>query len=458
MKHQTTDLPVARRDNGTLKYLQENTLCLLSTCSKTLDWRIRHERLPIPTSRFLVQQTRATDESSKSRSYRFNSEQIANDQTPITMTLAEQHNSTLSSFYNLPVELLLNIADFLPLVPTLIMQRVCSKFRYHLYKSSQVPPEKKHSTLRRLETFQFNYMLRRDKELILQKEYTLACGTAPKKIRSARVSCSGCRKTHCSNSFSKVELRRPAITRLCKGLSGQVFLCEHYSFSTLCLLRGSREMRGSILTCSREHRSYPIVSYAAVGYRNRGWPIMEIDKSGATYINRSVLIADIASDVLATRESLSLALRELDVYICPHLKSSDPRLFDGKMFSAECSYTIVSPSGTITRNCPCQYLPPSRLRDEKATCLPWASCLESGCKTRYCFRRVSKHQYSTRNLQGIFFQVSSVLIGDPTHSSWQAQTIHSNDETHVTSSLDCGCRLECCLDKFDSFRTLDLAQ
>jgi hypothetical protein len=85
-------------------------------------------------------------------------------------------NGATSSFHNHPVELILEITDRLSQVSLLIMQRVCRQFRACLAPDGK-SPELKRGLLGR-QTFQFAFLLRRDREIILQNKWELLCGKA----------------------------------------------------------------------------------------------------------------------------------------------------------------------------------------------------------------------------------------------------------------------------------------
>jgi hypothetical protein len=160
------------------------------------------------------------------------------------------HNYTSSSFHQLPMELVLEIAYYLSPVARLIMQRVCSKFRTELapYGNS---PELKSITLTVRDILQLVSLLRRDFQLKLQCDYDWRCDL--KSLNFHQFGCSGCRTTHDIGNFSAEQLTLSPKFRVCKGLEASFQLCTHLSFSGLCLLRGLREMKNVELFCLRGH-------------------------------------------------------------------------------------------------------------------------------------------------------------------------------------------------------------
>jgi len=153
------------------------------------------------------------------------------------------YNCTYSSLHNLPVELVLQITAYLPPVARLIMQRVCSKFRAVLAPDG-IAPELKNNITTVKDVLQLTLLLRRGVQFGLQDDYDRNYNLA-----TLDRGCSGCRITHEVGNFSAKQLSLSHKTRICKGLEASFQLCEHFSFSGQCLLRGLREIKNADLFC-----------------------------------------------------------------------------------------------------------------------------------------------------------------------------------------------------------------
>jgi hypothetical protein len=329
------------------------------------------------------------------------------------------HNCTCSSFHNLPVELILEIADCLPPVARLAMQRVCSKFRTNLTLRGTAP-ELGDGVLTVGQAFQFVFLLRRDKELRLQDDYDQKCNLPLLNSTLDRLGCSGCRTTHEIENFSAKQLSLPPKARICKGLEASFPLCEHLSFSGQCLLRGVRE-----LYCELGHH------HDIHGNYMRGIGLQETPHFGfhgghIITIDRIVPLLVIGESDRTTHDLLSSALRRRDAYICPHLRSSSLELFDGRSMTAECSDYTFSEIREDTYKAPCRYQlrPCHQLR--RGQCVAWSQCPSQDCFTRYCLNRIWTGRY-----HGIILEVSCDLFGGPTHPSWQSQIPPKGEITKV---------------------------
>jgi hypothetical protein len=379
------------------------------------------------------------------------------------------YNRTYSTFHNLPVELILEIADCLPPVACLIMQRVCSKFRTNLTQNGTAP-ELSDGVLTVGQIFQFIFLLRRDKEIRLQDEYNQKCDLFLLNSTLDHLSCSGCRTTHEIQNFSAKQLSLSPKVRICKGLEASFPLCEHLSFSGQCLLRGLREMQNSELYCELGHH-HDIYGNHMGGIGLEETPHFGFHDGHIITIDRVVPLLVIGESYKTTHDLLSSALRRRDAYICPHLRSSSPELFNGRPMTAECS-----DHGTYEQPC-CYWLRPCyQLR--RGQCVAWSQCPSQDCFTRYCLNRIRAGHY-----HGIILEVSCDLFGGPTHPSWQSQIPPKREiskaEDHRINKLKhtetdrvrsknrranteqkvrfkCGahfgaCKGECCLAKYNTF-------
>jgi hypothetical protein len=87
----------------------------------------------------------------------------------------------------------------------------------------------------------------------MKNDYKRKCDWVIYNSELDRLGCSGCHTTHEAAQFSAYQLGLEAKVRVCIGLEGRIMICEHYSFSGLCILRGLREFQNSELFCQENH-------------------------------------------------------------------------------------------------------------------------------------------------------------------------------------------------------------
>jgi hypothetical protein len=129
-------------------------------------------------------------------------------------------------------------------------------------------------------------------------------------------------------------------SRICVGLKGFVELCEHFSWSAECLWRGIRVLEKLQLRCSFEHNHDlygNIYNHIHMPLLN---PFLYYLPGGTISIYRAFPLFTIGHEV-TTHEALSTALRTLNGYVCPHLRTGNPELFNGQILTAECTGGIV---------------------------------------------------------------------------------------------------------------------
>jgi hypothetical protein len=151
---------------------------------------------------------------------------------------AYSHNFSSSTLQNLPVELILNIAEHLGLVDCFLLSRVCSKFRQCNILGIGL------SELQdgvRKEAIEFRRRLRRDDELHRSAHYERMCDMAAPNSRLYRRGCSGCRKIHRVRQFSLTQLDRSPKERICQSLEMKFRLGPSHTITGHCLLTALRE-------------------------------------------------------------------------------------------------------------------------------------------------------------------------------------------------------------------------
>ena len=378
---------------------------------------------------------------------------------------AKQHLDASAHNYKvpllrLPMELICEIAAPLKNLDKMAMQRVCRRLRQDLMAEDPAPgwavaPQIRNALLSGGEVLGLGFMLRFDRQVRLQAQWERLCDLASSFSVPHKLHCSGCRTLHSIEYFSDRQRRATAKTRLCKGLEGTVRLCEHQSFSGLCLLKGQRELGGNSLIWCNDHAH-------GRGTDDEGedldyvefWPTLSFVGGHAITIDRAVRLFTLEYGKIAKHSQLRLALNKANVYICPHLRSNDPSLFGGKPFTADCpaiNWTTV-PEGQPQRY-PCRD-EPECVSLRRGSCVVWSKCHVQDCPMRYCFRRVGTKDY---DLDIIIFEMSSDLVGGPANPSWLALT-HEAGQTGTQTTcardreiLGDKCSKECCLAPRDRF-------
>jgi hypothetical protein len=175
-------------------------------------------------------------------------------------------------------------------------------------------------------------------------------------------------------------------------------------------------------------------------------PHLYYNCEGTILMYRAFPLFTIGHEV-ATHKALSTALRTLNGYICPHLRTGSPELFNGQILTAECPN---SPTASQLFRPLCSFLFTSSCLREGG-CMVWSKCWNPNCLTRYGLRRVSLCTPQESNL--IILEINRRMLGEPTHVSWQAQVHHgcSEEEDIVeinqrrsSKPADCNAQLWAC--------------
>jgi hypothetical protein len=153
-----------------------------------------------------------------------------------------------SAFRDLPVELILGIADYLPYRDQQSMPEVCTKFRTIFARYLKTSLERPYPSLIGAHSI---FRDRQDKERRLQDQYEPECAIAPPDSELHRLGCLGCRTTHLAEQFSPIKLQRLPEHRICKALEGTIKLCPHASFSSYCCFRALRLVRNGYISWRR---------------------------------------------------------------------------------------------------------------------------------------------------------------------------------------------------------------
>ncbi len=281
------------------------------------------------------------------------------------------------------------------------------------------------------ERYQFVFFLRQDRQYKLQDEYQRRCDKRGSDPQLYRLVCSQCLIIHdpCHFSAGQIGLNTSPKSRICAGLEGFIELCEHFSWSAECLWRGIRVVEGLELRCSFEHSHDihgNIINQIGMPMLN---PILRYLPEGIISMYRAFPLFTIGHEI-ATHEALSTALRTLNGYICPHLRTGSPELFGGQVLTAECTGSIVVPK-PLLRGCDFFEL---GICLREGGCMFWSVCWNPNCLTRYGLRRVQLYTRPETDL--VVFEVYSRMLNGPTHTSWQAQVLRGCSEEEDTIEIN----------------------
>ena len=237
----------------------------------------------------------------------------ASDETAKQFT----HQGNTKNLHNLPTEILLEIADHLPLSNIVSMSYVCRQLRYRMgipateyvgekqtykrglsYNVSETsrgqnlapkqPRQGALSKIDRAERLKLLCMLERD-GLIPQFKYI----------------CSVCSTMHATTFFSEDALRQSSRKRECLGHVGRLWVCphEHVTFDQL-------NHRPSPLDGEGAHQCFSAGGVYATDHcamPAAWWPLVIAVDGG-----------------IPTKAEVSKTLMTLDAYVCPHRQLKDP--------------------------------------------------------------------------------------------------------------------------------------
>ena len=162
-------------------------------------------------------------------------------------------------------------------------------------------------------------------------------------------------------------------------------------------------------------------------------------------IDRRIPLFSVNPKELAIPQAIFAALEEVDVYICPHLRSSCLKIGDRKEWTEsdipvdkfpECRYLVFECS------------PGQAFRQGRRT--TWSKCPNEHCFTCYGLRYLPDggEKYS------VILEVGCDMVGGPTHPSWQALLLSGREN----GGQEMGCKApgrkcegQCCLYTFDNF-------
>ena len=225
-------------------------------------------------------------------------------------------------------------------------------------------------------------------------------------------------------------------------------MCDHYSFSAQCLLAGLRKLRRITLVCDGHHVERDRTFYGHAPRR----PSLAFISGQTIALDQRIGIMKIEQGTKTTHTALLQALREKDIFICPHLRTSSPALFEGKKLAASnfdgdyWSYWDI-PQPPPAREC-CDMTHDFGARS--GDCIVWSDCSDKYCRTRYGLRREEGY-YENRFMAVL--EIGRDLVGGPTDPSWLAQLSHGDGKAMGggRSVASCGrCSPRCCVNDFPS--------
>ena len=237
------------------------------------------------------------------------------DRPLLSFESAYLHNCTNSAFYRLPLELILEIAQYSSPTTRLIMQQICMKFRTGPKQHGMTPNPGNSNEITVQEMFQFAYLLRHDLQQSLQNDYNKNCNLL------TGFGCSGCRTTHEKEHFSARQLSLPANERICNGLEASFRLCHNLTFSGECLLRGLRQLQNAEIYCHVGHCHDVYGNYMACFGHCSSRSRVGFHEGHTITMDHVIPLLLLQKDEEVTHDQLSIALRKR--YIFPSLNFSN---------------------------------------------------------------------------------------------------------------------------------------
>lgn len=373
---------------------------------------------------------------------------------PSTIEAARLHNHTQSGLHALPTEQLLIIFEYLPQAARLSLERVSHRLRT-AGGLLNPDPAGRLVKMTNTECVQLTHLLRRDKRVISQSEYNKRCDAANSDSDIARLGCSSCLTVHEPGYFFELQLALPANLRICKALERDFKLCSHVSINGRCLARVLDELGDAEIRCLHKEHDY---SPSGQSCRPRLAHLRPLERPCLLfYRGRSLTISWVTPLLPAPVpvrgcNNVYSVLSQLEIIICPHLRTDSGNLFTGKRLRVYTARGPMRMDGNFTA--------PSwwwGLRLWKDWIGPsfdpsfteWFRCTEESCYTRYCliYDWVS---------QAICFHISRDMFGGPTHQSWKGHTeIGLSPWREVEmGKTDCreslrSCRGVCCVQQMD---------
>ena len=224
--------------------------------------------------------------------------------------IRESHiDPTTESLLKLSLDLILEIADYLPPSSYMSLSYSCRRIRNGMGASiehvlgDKLPTGRQSATalsvevrnVRSLERLEWRRMLDRDK-----------------KVPSPRTFCSGCLITHDRSLFSIRSLTHPNTKRYCLGRAGRVWICPHRSFDYDQVLKSLGEPEDKSSCEGRSVSTYgEFYDTCSFGSLSMGgfvtyWPIVKMPQHG-----------------LPSNQVVEEALGLLRAPMCPHLRLND---------------------------------------------------------------------------------------------------------------------------------------
>ncbi|KAF2664627.1 hypothetical protein BT63DRAFT_460120 [Microthyrium microscopicum] len=277
--------------------------------------------------------------------------------------------------------------------------------------------------------------------------------------------------------FPKTVVKSPK-ERVCIGLEGSISLCDHYSFTGECLLRGLRELRDTKLYCDRSHFAMSEGNPRYLDSLRLGLlgPCLIYRHGSHITMNRRYQLTVDSKD-LTSSSTLIGAMQRKNIIICSHLRSASMGMFIGNAYIAENPGTRTSQHQDRREEAVWfdDYISfgDSRLHGDSVHRVgerAWSQCPSQDCNTQYLLRRIcysdTKHTFEV--------EIKSHIVGDPTHPSWLAQIFtdeHIEEIATAPSQLrrdwldkpknqwrKCSaghgsCKGQCCLSMYERFMT-----
>ncbi|KAF1850627.1 uncharacterized protein K460DRAFT_423142 [Cucurbitaria berberidis CBS 394.84] len=251
---------------------------------------------------------------------------------------SETTPNSLSRFHHLPVELILNIVDFLPLVDSLSLHATCRKLRDLLkemsktYRFEELTPVDRDEFGWRCHLDYFRKVAQLEEE---KEEKQLFLDDSNVIGPPISFLCSFCLDDHPLSAFTKAEMTKHPEERNCIGVTASMYICPCVSltFQDLLTLRleSRRHIEGWYKLCQQPYchsprNTLPIICFET--YRSPcilqkiHIPCQELDFMADKDFKGAPMDLE-HKDFGHATPIVRVALSEWNHYICPHLHSSD---------------------------------------------------------------------------------------------------------------------------------------
>ncbi|KAF2732791.1 hypothetical protein EJ04DRAFT_607139 [Polyplosphaeria fusca] len=220
-------------------------------------------------------------------------------------------NARASMLHRLPLDIFLNLVDFLD-----PLDRACLRLASYAF-ASHIQPQALG------DTFVLPYLIRLENDATIQLFWKQYNGSAPLSTTLPELVCSGCQKLHPRDAFTKTALKKPAHQRLCPGREKVIILPPgaRHDFSTVNqamlvpYFASGYGASDGLLNVPGQHDD------AAPGRRFMPRPffVTKNENRLMTWMRIPLVPLVDGNDETVPEVSVAEALSTIEDYICPHL-------------------------------------------------------------------------------------------------------------------------------------------